>query len=312
MKLRLFILKLALLLAPLLIGLIYVEYRLSRIPNSFALKRANLEHQSDSVEVLVLGASHNAYGINPTYFSHKGFNLATPSQDMYYDSALLMNYLPQLHKLKLVFIENSYLTLNYSLENSIEQWREHFYYKFWGIKSYTSSCFHLSNYLYTALYSNSVVMDVIKKGFDTNFAENVSYSGWMRFSEDTNGSVNDSSGKKRVAFHNQMIAANRSGNKMRRWMENLVVILRKKQIQVVFISAPVYSTYSKFLDSNITNRNNSFIDSLCKKYNCSYFNYSKDIRFTLGDFYDNDHLNYLGAEKFSKIIDKDIIKPLLH
>jgi hypothetical protein len=52
------------------------------------------------------------------------------------------------------------------------------------------------------------------------------------------------------------------------------------------------------------------MNDLCLKYNAEYFDYFKDSRFTKGDFYDNDHLNYIGAGKFSRILDQDIVSKI--
>jgi hypothetical protein len=81
-------------------------------------------------------------------------------------------------------------------------------------------------------------------------------------------------------------------------------------VEVVFITTPVLPTYYKFIDREIERKNTLAINGLCNKYSCKYFNYFRDDRFTEKDFYDNDHLNFIGAEKFSGIINDEIISEI--
>ncbi len=45
-----------------------------------------------------------------------------------------------------------------------------------------------------------------------------------------------------------------------------------------------------------------------QKYNLGYYNYLKDDRFSAEDFFDSDHLNTRGAEKFSRLLRDEIIE----
>lgn len=77
------------------------------------------------------------------------------------------------------------------------------------------------------------------------------------------------------------------------------------------VTMPVFSTYSKFCDTAIINRNNDIINNMVSKYNCQYKNYFTDQHFEIADFHDNDHLNYIGAAKFTRMLDTEFVKPLL-
>ena len=72
---------------PFLVFASYLEYRLAGVPTSYSQKRYYLESQKNEIEVLSLGSSHGM-GINPAYFSVKGYNLSNVSQDIYYDVSL--------------------------------------------------------------------------------------------------------------------------------------------------------------------------------------------------------------------------------
>jgi hypothetical protein len=289
-------------------GLVYVEYRLQQVPNSYSVKRYDFEKQLDSIQVVVLGTSHSEYGVNPEYFSHYGFVLGTVGQDMYYSTALLNKYLTQLPKLKLVIIECDYMAFNYSLSKVKEDWRTSSYYRFWGVKSDNWDPFQIRNYSIISLYTNSLVKEIIKKGFDTNLAVDLNYNGWRKITVSKNDDrISEQLGKARVLLYDTIMANNHDNGRIRKYLENMLDELNRRKIKAALITMPVYSTYSKFCNADILNKNRSYIDSLCNKYGCTYNDYFKDSRFSKDDFYDNDHLNLLGAEKCSKIIDAEIV-----
>jgi hypothetical protein len=311
MKFNSFFIKLILFPLPLLLCAFYLNHRLAGVPNSYNTKRHNFEQQLDSIEVIALGDSHATYGINPAYFSHKGFTLANSSQDIYFNTAILTKYLPRLSKLKLVIIEADYISFNYSLAAYHEKWRTGFYYQFWQIKSDAWDKYDIANYSLLNLYMGGTVKAIVRKNFDTNLAANLNYNGWMKF--DTlapHAKMDDVTGQARVAEHDN--AGLTSNTKIIGYLTTLLNELTRRNIKIAFVTTPAFSTYTKFCKPVTIQKNRNLIDSLCLKYGCSYTNYFTDSRFNARDYYNVDHLNFLGAEKLSKLIDTDVIKPLLN
>lgn len=287
---------------------IYVEYKLSTIQNSYNFKRSLLENRADSIEVLVLGHSHATYDYNPSYFSLKGYNLSNIGQSLFYDSKLTLKYVDEMPKLKMVIINVSYHTLGYELVDGIEGWRDYYYSQFWNVRFPEVKWHEAKNYSKTFLYTPKTTLDYIKKGFDVNLAEGYDRNGWLKM--DTAGNfknISDSLGKERIKFHNSEYLFKRVPENQRE-LELLVSELLKREIIPLIITPPVYATYYNNSDPEINKKNNEVIQSLCNKYNCMYFDYTRDNRFELRDFYDNDHLNFIGAEKFSKILNDEIIE----
>ncbi len=120
-------LKILLVIGPLVLCLLLFEIGLSRVDNSYTFKKRLLHDQAHSIQVLVLGSSHAYYGINPDYFSLKGFNLANVSQPLRYDYALLERYAPKCPDLKVVIMAISDFSLGFRLADSGEYWRDSFY-----------------------------------------------------------------------------------------------------------------------------------------------------------------------------------------
>lgn len=50
------------------------------------------------------------------------------------------------------------------------------------------------------------------------------------------------------------------------------------------------------------------LKQISEKDGVPYFNYLRDERFTTQDFVDSDHLNKRGAEKFTRILNEDVVK----
>ena len=77
---------------------------------------------------------------------------------------------------------------------------------------------------------------------------------------------------------------------------------------------PVHSSYYKNLDSARFSFLKKILTDFSQKKKIPYFDYTNDPRFNLDDFTPKmvDHMNEKGAVKFSMILNKDVIIPMLH
>ena len=308
-----FLISIFLFLLPVTFVFFLIEYKLAHIPNSYNKKKVLLEKNLADIEILNLGASHALYGINPAYFSHNGFNLANVSQTIFYDRRLTELYVDKMPKLKLVLIPISNFTLYSQLHDGNEEWRDYFYYHFWKIKYRDLPLFDSKRYFYTALYSIEQTRDFIRSGFKPTDIIDYTPTGYAK--NDTTGHllrINDSLGSIRAQYHIKGTLNKQQENKyIISDLTALVNYLKGRHINVVFVTTPVYHTYSDHINKQLLASNAKVIDSLCNRFGCSYFNYFSDNRFTINDFADNDHLGTQGASKFSSILDNEIIKPIL-
>src|SRR5258706_6641108 len=102
-----FLLRLIAFLSPIIGLLLLIEVNLGQMPNSYTQKQNYLKEHLGNSEVLVMGSSHGLLGINPHYFSHPGFNLASVNQVLYYDNLLITTYQLEMPNLKLVLMPSS-------------------------------------------------------------------------------------------------------------------------------------------------------------------------------------------------------------
>ena len=283
-----------------------MEYNLCKIENSYNYKRANFEKQLDSVNVIILGSSQAFYGINPTYFNLKSFNLANISQSLYYDNQLVLKYIDKMPNLKYVIINISYFSLSYQVIDGIESWRDYYYSQFWNINYPDLNVLDIKRYSKIFLYTPTISLSYLNNGFKVNLINGMNPNGYFEY-DTTNNKLNisDSSGNQRVNFHENGFKEKRV-NENKVVLESLIKELQKRNIKPVFVTPPVFSTYYKFVNRESLKKNKDIIDSFCIRYKCNYFNYFTDSRFIQSDFHDNDHLNFIGAEKFSKILNNEI------
>jgi hypothetical protein len=308
MNVKAFILKLFLFLLPLAAGMFIVEYKLSSFQNSYNLKRAYFERESVGVEVINVGSSQALYGINPAFFSFKGFNLANVSQTLFYDKRLVLTNIKKLPKLKLVIIPINYTSFYHQLYDTEENWRDYYYYRFWNIKYQQLSLVDAKYYSLVSLYSLPYTIRILRSGGKLKLTGDMLSSGFS-INDTTNSDLNisDSSGLKRVMIHNKVIIPHRF-KEITDDLDDFLKQMQAAKIKVAFISIPVYTTYSKYLDPAVNKANAREIALLCSKYSCSYYDFLTDQRFEKKDFADNDHLNFIGAEHFSKILEAEVLE----
>ncbi len=306
-----FFINISLFILPLAVGWWLLEKKLQTVPNSYNQKKKYLEAKMAAVEVINTGSSHALNGIDPQYFSHPGFNLANITQTIYYDEAMVREYIDKMPKLKLVIIPVSYFTLHRRLQDLEEDWRMYLYYYYWHIPVPGKPIIDINKYSLMTIYTPHVTMGIIRRGFKVDMAPKYTELGFE--GKDSVGhiaAITDESGKAREQYHakgyNPANVAEGTAT-----LAQLLELLKAKHITAVMVTTPVYRTFSSNANPQILATIAHATDSLSKAFGCRYVNYFTDPRFGIDDFTDNDHLNYMGAAKFSKILDSEVVRPAL-
>ncbi len=303
-----FIYKSLLFLIPVIIAAAIFEYGLSKVQNSYNYKRTNLERQSDSIEVLLIGNSRTLYGIDPAYFSQRGYNLSNVSQTLFYIKELGVRCIPKMPKLQCVIIDVSPTGFGFDLIDGKEHWRDYYYTQYWDIDYPENNWYDIKRYSKFFLYQPIQSCYYASRLFKVNLAPNLYPNGWLRVEPPkTKELLADTVAVRRATFLNEFSNDRRVVQNTAN-LDELVSFIKKRNIACVIITSPVYTSFSKYVDKSKYARGIAIINSICKKYHCEFFNYFEDNRFTIDDFADNDHFCYIGAEKYSKIINKEIVE----
>lgn len=301
-----FAIKVLLFFTPLLILLAVTEYNALSMTHDFALRRKILENNLDRAEIVVTGSSHAEYAVKPKLLGHPAVSVAHSAQDLYYDTKILTKYLPQMTRVKLVVVTVSYHSFEYMIEDSIYAWQTDFYNKFWGIPRQNSS-FKLADHSAIALFGIQQSRNFLLTG-TSNLSELDDSGGnefLLTFSERNvlNGqfALKDSNSKMDI----EHIPNNRE------YLDELFSKLKAANIQSVIVTTPCAPSYYNNMDNERYLRMQNETKSLMQKYNLEYYNYLKDERFVVEDYFDSSHLNTQGAEKFSRILKEEVIEKYL-
>jgi hypothetical protein len=285
-----------------------MEFNLRKMNNSYSQKYEILSKKINSTEVLILGSSQPFHGIDPSYLSIKSINLANVSQSFYYDKEVFFQATKRDTTIKYIVLSVSYFSYFYDLHNSTESWRDYYYRDFEYIKpNFELSRWDLKNYSYFALYTPIKSIRYFFENFKTDLTPNLLENGFQPiYNNLPNTRISEIEGYKRVQSHTKTL--NLENLKLNiEYLEEILAYSNSRGIKVIFITPPVYKTYSKYCNDQLIKANILLTSKLCEKYDASYFDYFKDQRFNINDFFDNDHLNSTGSIKFSKIINKEIL-----
>ncbi|SHH95805.1 hypothetical protein SAMN05421866_0031 [Chryseobacterium oranimense] len=292
-------------LFPIIICLGIIEFSLRKVPNDYSYKNDYLTKNSGEIEVLYLGSSHIFFGVNPEFSKYKGFNLAMTSQDLSLDWKLFNNF-KDWKNLKTIVIPIDYISLYSKLEYGIEDWR---------MKNYT---------IYNDISSNKFEdhLEIFNGKFSDNIKRLKNYYQYGKTDIDCNqygfGTLYKSSVKNdlissaKIAAKRHSITIDSEKGKRAyidntKAIENFIYYAKKNKINILFVSAPVTEYYSNLTKNEQLYTTFSFLKKQIENNNnCHYLNLMNDSEFNDGYFFDADHLNNLGAKKFTIKIDSAI------
>jgi hypothetical protein len=298
-----FIQKIIIFFLPVVIALCIFEMLLQIIPNDYKYKRDQLLKNSKDIEVLILGNSHAHYGINPEYLTMKGFNFSNISQSLDLDYRLLENYGSALDNLKTIVVPVSYFSLFSRLASGNESWRIKNYVLYYHIKGMFSiqNNFELLNgtmlsnlyRLYQYMKDRNRLITVSNDGFG------LSYSSAVKNNLEETG---ETAALRHTHYDTKIFSYNQE------MIQNIIEWCSKRNITLIFVTLPAYYTYRNNLDSNQLNETINYMVNIEEEHNnVFYYNFLENNDFISDDFYDADHLNEIGAKKFTKKIDRIII-----
>ena len=277
-----------------------IEILIRKIPNDYSLKRNYLDRYSDSVEVLILGNSHDLYGVNPHLIKAKAFNAANVSQTYRLDYEIAMKYQAHWQQLNYIVMSVDYFSLYTSLETGDEKWRIKNYEIYSGIDVVKDVRAH------TEILSSNFKINLER--LYKNYIANVSTSyctslGWAaNYNATSNSAALTASGINRAKYHTA-ISKEDLLNENIAMLRSIIEFAKRKSIKVILFTSPCYKTYTANLKPEQLSRTLAEIEKLKSEFsNVSYINLLRDSSFLESDFFDANHLNHTGARKLTNII----------
>ena len=299
----------ALFLLPILGTLILIELALRSVPNPYKYKYEWMQKNAENVETLVFGSSHTIYGIRPEFLDGNAFSLANVSQGTTHDLYYLKYWSDRYKNLKTVIVPISLFTLfSHGLEFGSESYRCRFYkiymdcdlYSDWSLYN-----FELSDYRTAKGKLGTFFYNLFVKKTGTG-CDKYGWSEAYKLSGKNMKAWNDGSeAKAAVKRHTEKSWDYIEMNYNR--IKEMAEFCKKHNAQLILITTPCWHSYYDKLDSKQLAKMYEVIHKLQKECAIPYCDYLKDSRFVADDFYDSNHLSEVGAEKFTKILNKDII-----
>ncbi len=287
---HIFIKKSALFLVLFLLPLVLFEvYVRNQWIDPYDAKRAFLENEKSTCEVLILGTSHAWSGLNPEWVSKNCLNLANAFQPFYYDYQILEKYIPQMGSLNTIILPMSYT----SFFNKPSAYHQNLYSIYWNLSPYGETMIS-DHSLVLSLGLERLVERLIDN--ENNFVN----KGWLALEGEYNGSFKLA--KMRLdLMHENMDMQN--WDESVSWLNKILALGKEHKLRMVLY----YPPYSKELNRQMeaypfNQRINDYLTTLSGNDNIElhYFNnneiYSNDL------FKDADHLNAEGAFVLSSAI----------
>ena len=313
---KLFFNKILIFVFPLFLIVLGIDFHLRNINSLYKEKVNGLTEHTNVIEILILGNSHGFTGVDPNYFTKYAFNIANSGQSIYFDKELTLRNLEALEKLKYVFISLDYHSLYFSSQRG---GRNILSYYGNGIK-HSSTSYHkadISPFLFgydpKASFS-LIIIDLLAKWKFRNQSYYVDLDaksgidkveltkGFIALPGTQTNDFNNTSYTNRINGFNRLINTSTEKKLVLNELDQLISTLQNNGIKPIFFSTPTFNEYNTFLDSSIINDNRVDAEILCKKYNMEFWDYAKDNDFIKDEFFNPDHLNKKGAERFSKIL----------
>ncbi len=263
-----------------------------------AVKNNYINDNADKIEILFLGSSQVERAINPEYISRPSINLANSSQTLFEDYTILKFFRPKLVNLKLVVLEISYDVLERD-KSHVLPLVDHKNLRFYGVNTFGSSLSIQDYFLFNSnpkFFSNK-----LEDFFFDKSNENLNQYG---FDEDKYDGLYSHSDN----FIIENIENDLNYSKNIDILNSLLTYCKKENLHILIYHPPTHAPYNALRSPKLINKWKLLLQELNQKQpSLHFFIDDENSLFTRKYFDDANHLNPLGAEKATKILDSIIV-----
>jgi hypothetical protein len=286
-----------------LVAAVAMEIILRWLPNDFKFKRAQLEEKTQEIETIVLGGSHNFYGLNPAYFESNTYNLAYVTQAIWLDHALLEKYIDQMPNLQNVILMMAYISLSMKQDEAELAWRKYNYYRYYDISPPPNRDYQK---YYLEIFNLPLQRNVKKvyhqlKGKDLVTCDS---NGWCYHYTDEGSQDLRRTGIAEAKKHENNSMDFTANIEV---LKEIISLCEERNIRVLLLTSPSWVDYRNNLNPEKYNK----LVTTCTHFSeqndhVDYYTFFDDSRFTAKHFHDADHLNHSGTAIYSRIINNII------
>lgn len=300
-----------LLLFPLPLAVIWLglEAIMAAVPNPHSAKRDQLRALSGEIDTLIVGASGAFMNIRPEHLAGSAYNLGNLSESLYYTDQLVSRWTPRLPKLRRVVVTVGYASLYFQLrKGEREGSTQYFWQREWDIPPQRpSDRYDLRMWSRVALCDWHVLARSARRLWEARGDDaplrgtpEVDPRGWWTRQV---GVVDPSAraaavtlARHHAGMRDENLAANLDA------LEHLLAQLHARQIEVILLVPPVWSTYAAGVERDRWEFATATYQRLARVHGARYLDYFQSSGLPREDFYDPDHLNPAGAAHFSVLL----------
>lgn len=281
--------------------LVVGELLVRGVPNPYSTKKEAIERYGKDTQTVILGASRSYYGIIADSLPNT-LNLANISQNFEYDYRILEmadSCMPGLRTIVLPLFMSSFFEPPF--EEGSSWGLENYYKMYMGIPKYGDFSYHNLELPYFASYSGKIKNLLMRKqgpqaspkGFGLDYEQSL---GPEQIAAQAKGSA------ARQIFPHDYVDYNVG------WFRKIADYARKRNIRLILVGMPLTDVFIKELgDDSQIRLTGEIMDGLQKRYHFEYYDFERDTTFHYEDFYDPDHLDRAGAEKFTKLLRDSVL-----
>ncbi|MGL5260970.1 MAG: hypothetical protein ACRC9P_01130, partial [Bacteroides sp.] len=247
-------------------------------------KKISFEEECADTKVLFLGSSHGAYGIDPSFFSDKVFNLCSNSQDLYYSYMLYKTLFCKLESLESLVLCYSVFSSGFECQKTIGK----------DFCAYFKHFFQISY-----KYEDDKNMRPYEKDLGRLTKKSLPPHGLVSLGySQPSECFADYPASKRALSH---MRENNRENDQFSYLEQIANLCKENNHQLIVLFPPVRQDYLEHTPDEAILFEKVF--SLAKNSRFDILSLYASPQFLFEDFGDPDHLNLKGAAKLSKILD---------
>jgi glycosyltransferase involved in cell wall biosynthesis len=247
----------------------------------------------NNIELIVTGMSYAEVGIDEKVFAENTFNFALASQDIFYDYQVL-KYVLQFknikNSLKHVILNLAYFAFDYDMSRKISRNRVHRYFDY----------FNTTN-------NNNDVLSV--KLLDAEYVKKMDRNSYIKMTHKKLKNKMDKSTMKQTKnyarYHSNM-KHDSIAKENKKIFKKYLDLLKKHDINPTIVVFPVTNYYYDNFSYAMKKRFYKVINEFKEEYNFRVLDYFDTDLLEYKHFWDGSHLNKDGANKFSKILRKEI------
>ena len=261
----------------------------------------DFRNRAADIEVLVLGNSQMCFGVDPQYVGKHAFNLAAPSQDLYYDSRVIERFVDELPRLRTVFWGVAPFSFSYDIGRLPgERRREALYDRYFERRGKRCNwrCWLERHFEMLRVRGDDPIASFLtlwRAPGKTDFrSKTPNADGFM-----PRKPVKErDDGLARARFHTKLfrkrIRAENYG-----YVVEAISLLKERGVRVVFVRPPSAKSYRRGFPSSLLQGFERVMKRLQHDYGVEFVDLSDAVPFGKGYFRNSDHVQGKGTVMFS-------------